>query len=83
MQDAFENRLMSTSLAVTIVNLAVGAVSRIPAENTLSSEDQFADAVLFKILVLGANVSVIALLVGKMPLLLLMWGAGMWGARVL
>ena len=82
MQDAFENRLMSTSLAVTIVNLAVGAMSRIPAENTLSSEDQFADAVLFKILVLGANVSVIALLVGKMPLLLLMWVAGMWGARV-
>ena len=82
MQDAFENRLMSTSLAVTIVNLAVGAVSRIPAENTLSSEDQFADAVLFKILVLGANVSVIALLVGKMPLLLLMWVAGMGGARV-
>ena len=75
MQDAFDNRLMSTSLAVTIVNLAVGAVSRIPVENTLSSRDQFADAVLFKILVVGANVSVIGLLVGRIPLLLLIWAS--------
>ena len=74
MQDAFDNRLMSTSLAVTIVNLAVGAVSRIPTENTLSSKDQFTDAVLFKILVLGANVSVIGLLVGRIPQLLLIRG---------
>ena len=80
MHDAFENGLMSTSLAVTIVNLAVGAVSVIPAENTLSSDKQYADAVLFNILVIGANVSVIGLLVGKMLLLLLLWGAGI--ARV-
>ena len=64
MQDAFENRLMSTSLAVTIVNLAVGAVSRIPAEDILVSGDTYTDAVLFKILVLGANASVIGLLIG-------------------
>jgi len=82
MQDAFENRLMSTSLAVTIVNLAVGAVSRIPAENTLSSGEQYADAVLFRILVLGANVSVIGLLVGRILLLLLMRGAGIAQVRI-
>jgi len=82
MQDVFENRLMSTSLAVTIVNLAVGAVSRIPAENTLSSGEQYADAVLFRILVLGANVSVIGLLVGRILLLLLMRGAGIAQVRI-
>lgn len=31
-QDAFENRLMTTSIAVTVFNLGVGAVSKIPAE---------------------------------------------------
>ena len=39
-QDPFENKLMSTSLAVTIVNLGIGAVSRIPAEN-VSSQGRF------------------------------------------
>ena len=29
-EDTSENRLMSTSLAVTVVNLGIGAVSRIP-----------------------------------------------------
>lgn len=71
MQDAFENRLMSTSLAVTIVNLAVGAVSRIPAEDVQRSSDTYTDAVLFKILVLGANVSVIGLLLGMITRLIL------------
>ena len=64
MQDAFENRLMVTSLAVTVVNLAVVAVSRIPAENIPGSRDPYADALLFKILVLGANAMVIGLVVG-------------------
>lgn len=32
-QDVVENRMMVTSLCVTIVNLGIGAVSRIPAEN--------------------------------------------------
>ena len=32
-QDTSENRLMATSLAVTVFNLGVGAVSRIPVEN--------------------------------------------------
>ena len=70
MQDAFENKLMSTSLAVTIVNLAVGAVSRIPAENISVSIGTDMDSVLFKILVLGANTLVIGLLVGKIIILL-------------
>ena len=70
MQDAFDNRLMSTSLAVTIVNLAVGAVSRIPAENILESRDTYTDAILFKILVLGANTSVIGLLLGMITQLI-------------
>ena len=64
-QDTFENRLMSTSLAVTVVNLGIGAVSRIPAENIPDSKVQFTDAVTLKILILGANTLVIGLLVGK------------------
>ncbi|KAL9978890.1 hypothetical protein ACROYT_G016473 [Oculina patagonica] len=62
-QDEFDNRLMSASLAVTVVNLAVGAVSRIPAENIAASRPSYMDEVLFKILVLGANTLVIGLLV--------------------
>ncbi|XP_078377194.1 uncharacterized protein LOC144660448 [Oculina patagonica] len=64
-RDLTENRLMATSLAVTVVNLGVGAVSRIPAENLPASNDTYTDAVLFKILVLGANTSVIGLLVAQ------------------
>lgn len=71
MQDAFENRLMCTSLAVTIVNLAVGAVSRIPAEDIPDADEAYTDAVLFKLLVVGANTSVIGLLVGKKTPLIL------------
>ena len=64
-QDQFDNRLMSASLAVTVVNLAVGAVSRIPAENITAFMYPYMDEVLFKILVFGANTLVIGLLVGK------------------
>ena len=64
-QDAFENRLMSTSLAITVVNLGIGAVSRIPAEYLPESTDQYTDAVVLKILIVGANTAVIGLLVGK------------------
>lgn len=69
MQDAFENRLMSTSLAVTVVNLVIGAVSRIPAENIPDSTVSFMDTILFDILVVGANTLVIGLLVGKKMLM--------------
>ena len=51
--------------AVTVFNLGVGAVSIIPAENISSSIDTNMEAVLFKILIFGANTLVIGLLVGK------------------
>ncbi|XP_066025658.1 uncharacterized protein [Pocillopora verrucosa] len=62
MQDTFENRLMSTSLAVTIVNLGIGAVSRIPAENILNMADHHKDALAMKILIIWANTLVLGLL---------------------
>ncbi len=67
-RNVVENRLMASSLAVTVVNLGIGAVSRIPAENIPSSVNPYTDAMLFKFLVLGANTLVIGLLVGKMTL---------------
>ena len=65
LQDVMENRLMTTSLAVTVVNLVIGAVSKIPAENVTGWIGPDSDALLFKILVFAANSLVIALLVGK------------------
>jgi len=65
LKDAFENRLMSTSLAVIVVNLIIGAVSKIPAENITVPTDPYLDAVIFNILVVGANTLVIGLLAGK------------------
>ena len=65
LEDIFENKLMSTSLSVTVVNLVVGAVSRIPAENIPAHNVSYMDSLLFDMLVLGANTAVIALLVGK------------------
>ena len=67
-QDVFENRLMTTSLAVTVVNLGIGAVSRIPAENMPAPSDPYMETVIFNILVTGANTLVIGLLVCKIPL---------------
>ena len=66
-----ENRLMATSLAVTVVNVGVGAVSRIPVEDISTSRYKDVETVLFKVLVLGAHTMVIGLLVGKMISLLL------------
>ena len=65
LRDASENKLMATSLAVTAFNLGVRAGSRIPAENISTSIHPNMDAVLFKILIFGANILVIRLLVGK------------------
>lgn len=64
-QDSTENILMVTSLAVTCLNLGIGAVSRIPAENISASVDSHMDTVLFKILVVGANTLVIGLVGGE------------------
>ena len=65
LQDITENRMMTASLAVTVVNLAIGAVSRIPAEKISDSSDTDIDGIVFKILVFGVNTLVIGLLVGK------------------
>lgn len=67
--NAFENRLMSTSLAVTVVNLAVGAVGRIPAENIQNSSDPYLDKVLWNVMIVAANTLVLCLIVGKIILL--------------
>ena len=67
-EDVNENRLMTVSLAVTVVNLGIGAVSKIPAENISGSEDPYVDAVVFKILVFLVNTLVIGLVVGKILL---------------
>lgn len=72
-QEVAENRTMATSLAVTVVNLGIGAVSRIPAENISNSSDAYVDAVLFKILVLGANTLVIGQVIGKKGLFFLVY----------
>ncbi|KAL9973705.1 hypothetical protein ACROYT_G020193 [Oculina patagonica] len=60
-QDVTENRLMTVSLSVTVINLGIGAISKIPAENISGSSDPFVDAIVFKILVLLANTLVIGL----------------------
>ena len=65
MADPFENKLMVSSLSVTFVNLAIGAISRIPQENTPSSIDPYLDSIIFNILVFGANTLVISLLLGN------------------
>ena len=63
--DPFENELMLSSLAVTFVNLAIGAVSRITDDGFSSSVDPILDSLLFNGLVIVANSLVIGLLVGK------------------
>jgi len=68
-KDPFENRLMSTSLVVTVVNLAVGAVGRIPAEHIQNSSDPYLDKVLSNVMIVGANTLVLSLIVGKIILL--------------
>ena len=71
-QGVMENILMTTSLAVTVLNLVIGAVSKIPAENaTTGSFAADTDTLLFKIMVLVANSLVIGLIVGMTLLLLL------------
>ena len=71
LQDVMENRLMTTALAVTVVNLVIGAMSRIPAENiTTGSFSADTDALVFKILVFVANSLVIGLVIGMNLLLL-------------
>ena len=65
LQDVMENRLMTTSLAVTVVNLVIGAVSKIPTEYVTDWIVPDTDALFFKILVFAANSLVIGQLVGE------------------
>ena len=65
-EDPSENSLMLSSLAVTYVNLVIGAVSRIPEEVVPSMVYPNLEKVLFDVLVVGANVLVILILVGKL-----------------
>ena len=67
-KDRFENNLMLSSLAVTFVNLAIGAVSTIPSQGSGTSVDPIEDNLIFNILVIAANYLVIGLLVGKLTL---------------
>ena len=64
--DPFENNLMLSALAVTFVNLAIGAVSTIPSEGFSASVDPIVDNLVFNGLVFVANSLVIGLLVGKL-----------------
>ena len=64
--DPFENKLMLSSLAVTFVNLAIGAVSTIPSEGFSASVDPVVDNLVFNGLVFVANSLVIGVLVGKL-----------------
>ena len=64
-EDPSENSLMLSSLAVTYVNLVIGAVSRIPEEVALDTLYPNLERVLFDILVVGVNVLVILVLLGK------------------
>ena len=70
-EDPSENSLMLSSLAVTYVNLVIGAVSRIPEEVAPSMVYPNLEKVLFNVLVVGANVLVIGILVSKYYILFL------------
>ena len=69
-QDAFENQLMAASIGVTVFNLGVGAVSKIPSENVPSVTDVYMDTFIFNILVLGANTLVIGLIACKIIIII-------------
>ena len=64
-EDPSENSLMLSALAVTYVNIVIGAVSRVPEEVALDTLYPNLEKVLFDILVVGANVLVILILLGK------------------
>ncbi|XP_078384147.1 uncharacterized protein LOC144666621 [Oculina patagonica] len=70
LQDVTENRLMTTSLAVTVVNLVIGATSKIPAENVTGTIGPDTDAHLFIILIFAANSFVIGQLLVEYALFL-------------
>ena len=62
--DPSENKLMLTSLVVTMVNLVIGTVSAIP-EESISPAHPYIETFAFNALVVFSNCLVIGLLVGK------------------
>ena len=67
--DVMENKMMTASLGVTVFNLVIGAVSKIPGQDVANWIGTDTDALLFQILLFAANSLVIALLVGKLYLI--------------
>lgn len=63
--DPLENKLMLASLAVTFLNLGIGAVGLIRQEDTQSFLDAHEDNVLFNGLVFGANSLLLGILFGE------------------
>ncbi|XP_067035460.1 uncharacterized protein [Acropora muricata] len=64
-RDKFEDKLQLTSLLVIFLNLGIGVILKIPKESVPSDVDQYVDTLLVNILVVGANVLVILLVVGR------------------
>ncbi|XP_067037131.1 uncharacterized protein [Acropora muricata] len=64
-RDKFEDKLQLTSLLVIFLNLGIGVILKIPKESVPSDVDQYVDTLLVNILVVGANVLVIFLVVGR------------------
>ncbi|XP_067037144.1 uncharacterized protein [Acropora muricata] len=64
-RDKFEDKLQLTSLLVIFLNLGIGVLLKIPKESVPSDVDQYVDTLLVNILVVGANVLVILLVVGR------------------
>ena len=64
--DPFENKLQLTALAVTFVNLGIGAISKIPKENIPTDIDPYVDSVLFDVMVFCANALVMGMLAGNL-----------------
>lgn len=65
-EDLFENKMMIIIFVVMFVNLGIGVVSKIFKENVLVLIDLYVDIVMFNLLVVGVNMLVIGLLVGKL-----------------
>lgn len=70
MCDVFENRLMLIFFVVIVVNLVIGVVSKIFVENLIDLIVLFMDIVFFDILVVGVNILVVGLFVGKKILII-------------
>lgn len=64
-RDDFEDKLQLTSLLVIFLNLGIGVILKISTESVPSDVDKYLDCLLVNILVVGVNVLVILLVVGR------------------